>query len=98
MTNILIVVSSFLTAIATMTIAYLTRTNVKLAENTLSLTEATRKLNEAIKTSTDQHQVDMKKLQINLVAAILLSVRLPPGSHVRPEALKELRELIANEL
>ncbi|MGO8989067.1 MAG: hypothetical protein ACLQGU_19765 [bacterium] len=98
MTNVFIVISAIVSAIATGVIAYYAWANDKLTKNTLSLTEATLKLNESIKTSTDQHQEDMKKLQIDLVAASLWAATQISGQRLYRESLKEFRKIVTDSI
>lgn len=98
MTDILIALSAFSTAIATIAIAILTKTNTDLSKKTLALTEATHELNKTIEMSANQFQEDMKKLQIELAAAQLYGATNPPGKSLSTERLEEHRRIIKGGL
>lgn len=98
MTDILIALSAFSTAIATIVIAILTKANTTLSEKTLELTVATHELNKTIKNSADQFQEDMKKLQVELAAAQLYGATNPPGKSLSTERLEEYRRIIKGGL
>ncbi len=98
MTDIIITISVFFTALATITIAIFTKVNTTLSKNTLKLTEATHELNKAIKASADQHQEDMKKLQVALAAAQLYAATNPPGKSLSTQRLEEFKGLVTGDL
>ncbi len=98
MTDAFIALSAFFTAIATIAIALLTRTNTSLSKKTLELTEAIHELNKTIKANADQHQEDMKKLQIDLVAAQLYGATNPAGKPLTTKKLNEFRNIVTNSL
>ena len=98
MTDIIIALSAFFTAFATIAIAILTKTNTSLSKKTLALTEATHELNKTIKVSADQFQEDMKKLQVALAAAQLYGATNPPGKSLSTQRLEEYKGIITGGL
>jgi septal ring factor EnvC (AmiA/AmiB activator) len=98
MINIIMVISAFITAMATLAIAFLTKTNLSLTKSTLALAQATHELNKTIKASSDQHQQNMEKLQIDLAAAQLYAATNPPGKSMNTQTLDDFRRLVTKSL
>jgi len=84
MTNIILAISAFFTALATIAIAYFTKTNIELTKT--------------IKGTSDQHQENMKILQIELAAVSLFAAVNPPGKPLSSESLNGCRKIITNSL
>ena len=94
MLDIFLVLSAFMSAIAAIVIAYFTKKNIELTKSTVALNESTLALNESIQESSQSHQNDMKKLQVDLVAASLYAATNPPGKSLQTGKLKEFRKIV----
>ena len=91
MSNYLMVTTTIVTTVATVVIACYTGCTWKL-------TKAMHELSKAIKESSDRHQEDAKKLQIELAAVTLYAAVNPPGISLQTDKLKHFRETITDSL
>ncbi len=98
MGDTLIILAAIISATATAGIAFLAFNSNELTNSTLSLTKATLELNKTIKESADAHQVDMRQLQISLVAAQLYAATNPHSTILNPKALKKYIGMVAESL
>ena len=94
MSDILLGISAFVSAIAAIIIAYFTKKNIELTKSTVALTESTLALNKSTQESSQTYQNDMKKLQIDLVAASLYAATNPPEKSLQTNKLKEYRRIV----